>query len=159
MNPNAATGFFLFLSLSALAPAALAADALAAVKSVHIESLGAKPGSADLVKDLTRELQKTAGLRLAKAGEPANAAVRGDGEIWIRGYLSLNPRAGSGPGRGAPIYGGYLSVELRDGANAVLWSYLATVHTGATDAARDLSRQVAKALKMAIAKAARKDQP
>jgi hypothetical protein len=146
-------------SLVTVASAGLAADPLAAVKSVRVETLGSKPGSADVLKELDRELQKTAGLHLAPAAGDADATIRGDCEIWVRGYVSLNPRAGTGPGRGTPVYGGFLSVELRGRNNAVLWSYLATPHPGASDAARDLSRQVARSLKLALEKAARKDQP
>jgi hypothetical protein len=149
----------LLVSLVTVASAALAADPLAAVKSVRIETLGSKPGSAEVLKELDHELQKTAKLRVADAAGEADATIRGDCEIWVRGYVSLNPRAGSGPGRGTPVYGGFLSVELRDRHNAVLWSYLATPHAGSSDAARDLSRQVARSLKEALEKAARKDQP
>jgi hypothetical protein len=151
-----ALGFF--ASLVTVTSAGLAADPLAAVKSVRVETLGSKPGAADVVKELDRELRKTAGLQVADAGN-ADATIRGDCEIWVRGYVSLNPRAGSGPGRGTPIYGGFLSVELRDRQNGVLWSYLATPHAGTADAARDLSRQVARSLKLALEKAARKDHP
>ena len=146
-------------ALAALASSALGADPLSAVKSIRVESLGARPCSNELAKDLDHEFHKVSGLRLAPSPNQADAIVRGECQVWIRGYVSLNPRAGSGPGRGTPIYGGYLSVELRDQHNAVLWSYLATVHTGTSDAGKDLSRQVAKALKLALEKAARKEQP
>jgi phosphate transport system substrate-binding protein len=48
------------------------------------------------------------------------------------------------PADGKPVYGGYLSVELRDLKGATLWSDLVTPGAGADDVARDLSRKIAK---------------
>lgn len=138
----------LLLCVAGLAPGA----SLSSVKTVYIETLGTKPGASDLAKRLAGELEKTAGLRLTANKDLADAYVQGDGEIWTRGHISLNPRAGNAPGRGQPVHGGVLSVELRGRDNSVLWSYLATPHSGAADVPKDLSRQVAKSLKTAIDK-------
>ncbi len=130
----------------------VSAASLSSVKTVYIETLGSKPGAADMTKRLATELEKTAGLRLATSKDLADAYIHGDMEIWIRGHISLNPRAGDAATHGQPIYGGVLSVELRGRDNSVLWSYLATLHAGGGDVEKDLSRQVAKSLKTAIAK-------
>ena len=121
--------------------------------TVYVDSLGAKPGATDLQKRLTVELRNVSGIRVTSIEANADAVIRGDGEIWTRGYYSLNPRAGNGPGRGRPVLGGFLSVELQSRSDGVLWSYLATPHPGAEDVELDLARQVAKNLKLAIAKA------
>ena len=44
------------------------------------------------------------------------------------------------------MYGGYVSVELKDRAGVTLWSYLATPHTGSKNIAHDLSKDVVKHL-------------
>jgi hypothetical protein len=58
----------------------------------------------------------------------------------------LNPRAGTSPTNGQAVYGGYISVELKDRAGVTLWSYLATPRSGSKDIARDLSKDVVKHL-------------
>jgi len=67
----------------------------------------------------------------------------GGGEIWVKGYRSLNPRSGRSPSNGTPVYAGYLSVELRDRNGETIWSYLATPGPS-TDVAKDLSKRIAK---------------
>jgi hypothetical protein len=125
---------------------------LSNVKTIYIETLGTKPGSSELTKKLATELEKTAGLHLVKTKDQADAYIHGDGEIWIRGHISLNPRSGTDPHKGQPVYGGLLSVELRGRDNSVLWSYLATPRPGDEDVQKDLIHQVAKGLKIAIEK-------
>ncbi|MGA7415232.1 MAG: hypothetical protein WBW33_32470 [Bryobacteraceae bacterium] len=120
--------------------------------TVYVESLGAKPGAADLKKQLTEELRSVSGIHVVNNESKADAVIRGEGEIWIRHYYSLNPRAGNGPGHGRPVLGGFLSVELQSRSDGILWSYLATPHVGAEDVEQDLAKQVAKGLKIAIAK-------
>jgi hypothetical protein len=118
--------------------------------AVYVDSLGAKPGAADLQKQLTEELRNLSGIHVVNNESTADAVIRGEGEIWVRHYYSLNPRAGNGPGQ--PVLGGFLSVELQSRTDGVLWSYLATPHVGAEDVEQDLAKQVAKGLKLAIAK-------
>jgi len=120
--------------------------------TVYVDSLGAKPGAADLQKQLSEELRSVSGIHVVNSESKADAVIRGEGEIWTRAYYSLNPRAGNGPGHGRPVLGGFLSVELQSRSDGVLWSYLATPHAGAEDVQQDLAKQVAKGLKLAIAK-------
>ena len=121
--------------------------------TVYVDSLGGKPGAADLQKQLTEELRKVSAIHVASKESKADAVIRGEGEIWTRSYYSLNPRSGNAPGRGRPVLGGFLSVELQSRSDGILWSYLATPHPGVEDVEQDLAKQVAKNLKLAIAKA------
>jgi hypothetical protein len=121
---------------------------------VYVGSLGSKPGAVDLQKQLTEELRKVSGIRVVSSEAKADAVIQGQGEVWARGYYSLNPRAGNAPGRGQPILGGFLSVELVSRSDGVLWSYLAAPHPGAEDVEQDLAKQVTRNLKLAIMKAA-----
>jgi hypothetical protein len=120
--------------------------------TVYVESLGVKPGADDLKKQLTEELRSVSGIHVVNNESKADAVIRGEGEIWIRHYYSMNPRAGNSPAHGKPALGGFISVELQSRSDGILWSYLATPHPGAEDVELDLAKQVAKGLKLAIAK-------
>ncbi len=76
----------------------------------------------------------------------ADAVVAGDGETWIKGYRSLNPRSGRLPSNGDPVYAGFLSVELKDTRGDTLWSYLVTLGPASENISKELSKQVVKHL-------------
>lgn len=107
----------------------------------------------DLKKAVTSQLRKGHEWEVVDTPGKADATLGGKGEIWIRGYYSLNPRAGTSPANGMPVYGGYVSVELKDTRGETLWSYLATLHSNSTNIYRDLSSQVVKHLNADLSKA------
>jgi hypothetical protein len=117
-----------------------------AVKRIFVDDLGNKPELRDMRKDLIAELRKSRLFGVADSAEQADATLTGHGDTWLKGYYSLNPRAGTSPANGQPVYGGYISVELKDRAGATLWSYLATPHASSKNIAHDLSKDVAKHL-------------
>ena len=80
----------------------------------------------------------------------ADAIVSGDGETWIKGYRSLNPRSGRLPANGEPQYAGFLSVELRDTKGETLWSYLVTLGPASENISKDLSKQIVRHLMDAL---------
>lgn len=47
---------------------------------------------------------------------------------------------------GIPIYGGYLSFELRNKTGATLWSYLVTPGISSEDVSRDLAKRIVRHL-------------
>ena len=65
-------------------------------------------------KDLQAELRKSYTFSVAGSAGEADATLTGHGDTWLKGYYSLNPRAGTSPTNGQPVYGGYVSVELKD---------------------------------------------
>jgi hypothetical protein len=88
---------------------------------------------------------------LADSAAESDAALTASGEVYVKGYYSLNPRARSIGEDAHPVYGGYLSVELRGRQNEVLWSYLVTPHRyGPEPVGRNLAVQIAKRLKEAL---------
>lgn len=125
------------------------ATRLADVHRVFL-SFSAKPELAGVSRELARELKKTGEVTLVGSPAEADAVLAGDGDIFIKGYLSLNPRAGTSPSRGEPVRGGFLSVELKAKGNEALWSFLATPRFGSTHIEHDLSRQVVKQLLEAL---------
>ena len=97
---------------------------LSQIKKIYVDSLGAKKGSAELRDALVKRLRKVRGLEVVSTKEDADAVITGTGELWIKGYYTTSPRP-SAYGQN-PIYGGMLSVEVKDKNNETLWSYLVT---------------------------------
>jgi hypothetical protein len=100
---------------------------------------------------LIASLKRLPDVAVVASVADAEATLTGNGEIWIQGYQSLNPRSGRSPADGKPIYRGYLSVELKDSKGDTLWSYLVTPKGGSENISRDLSKQIAKHLAEALA--------
>jgi hypothetical protein len=97
---------------------------LSQIKKIYVDSLGAKKGSTELRDALVKRLRKVRGLEVVSTKEDADAVITGTGELWVKGYYTTNPRP-SAYGQNA-IFGGMLSVEVKDKHNETLWSYLVT---------------------------------
>jgi len=127
------------------------AETLRDVKRVYVEPFADKSGAPELRADLIVELRKSHRLIVVKSPQEADAVISGTGESWIRGYYSLNPRIRSVTGDAHPIYGGYLSVELKGRQSETLWSYLVTPRRlGPEDIGRNLAGQMVRRLVEAL---------
>jgi hypothetical protein len=136
-----------FLWLLAIAPLlGQAPNSLHSVKRIFIDGLGDKPELREVKRALASELRRSEIFSLADSPDQADATLTGHGDTWLKGYYSLNPRAGTSPSNGQPVYGGYVSVELKDRAGVTLWSYLATPHAASRNIAHELSKDVVKHL-------------
>jgi len=138
--------FFLFAALS------LASQAGGGrVKRLYVEAFATKVKAAKLQEDVTEEVRKFHSVTLTRNESDADLILGGGGEIWTRGYRSFSPRSHMKlPTNGTPIYGGYLSVELKNKAGETLWSYLVTPAAGSDDITKDLSKKIAKHLSEAL---------
>jgi len=116
-----------------------------------VEPFTTKAGSDKLHDDLIAELHKLGSISLASSEANADAILGGGGEIWIKGYRSLNPRSGRLPSNGTPVYGGFLSVELRNTRGETLWSYLVTPESTSGDISKDLAKRIVKHVAEALA--------
>ena len=121
-----------------------------ASERLYVQRFATRTGAGKLQQDVVEELRKTKSVVLVSQESDANLILGGGGEIWIRGYRSLNPRSGRLPSDGTPVYDGFLSVELRNPHGITLWSYLVTPGTASPDISKDLSRQIAKHLVEAL---------
>jgi phosphate transport system substrate-binding protein len=119
-------------------------------RSLYVEPFITNAGGEKLRQDLIGALRKLGSMRLVSTESSAELILGGGGEIWIRGYRSLNPRAGRSPSAGTPVYGGYLSVELHDPKGETVWSYLATPGAASADVPKELAKQIAKRLAEAL---------
>jgi phosphate transport system substrate-binding protein len=101
--------------------------------------------------DVTAELRKLNSVSLVPDERNADLILGGGGEIWVRGYRSFSPRSPEKlPSNGVPVYGGYLSVELRNKNGVTLWSDLVTPHEESEDVSKNLAKRIAKNLAQAI---------
>lgn len=123
---------------------------LAGIQRIFVERFAAKTGSDRLREDLITELRRMGSPAIVASEADADAIVSGDGETWIKGYRSLNPRSGRLPANGEPVYAGFLSVELKTTKGDTVWSYLVTLGPASENISKDLSRQLVKHLTDAL---------
>ncbi|HUB79087.1 MAG TPA: phosphate ABC transporter substrate-binding protein PstS [Bryobacteraceae bacterium] len=132
---------------------ALAASTPAAGRRLFVEPFATKTSPDKLRRYVISELSKFPSVSLVDGKSGADEILGGGGEIWVKGYRSLNPRSGRLPSDGTPIYGGYLSVELRNPDGEVVWSYLATPGNDGGDISKDLAKRIAKHVAAALEEA------
>jgi len=116
------------------------------VKRLYVEEFATKAGAEALQQDVALELRKLSTVSLVAHESDADLVVGGGGEIWIRGYRSLNPRSGRLLSNGTPVYTGFLSVELKDNHGMTLWSDLVTPGATPGDVSKDLARRIVRHL-------------
>jgi phosphate transport system substrate-binding protein len=120
-------------------------------RRLYVEAFATEEGAEKLREDVTAELRKLNSVSLVPDQSNADLILGGGGEIWVRGYRSFSPRSHMKlPTNGAPIYGGYLSVELKNKRGVTVWSYLVTPGTPSEDISKDLSKRIAKHLADAL---------
>lgn len=125
------------------------------VKRVYIGSFGDKAESGKLRESLIAEINKHHKLTVVDSPNDADAVLKGSGEVWIKGYYSLNPRVREISEGALPIYGGFLSVELTGKQEEPLWSWLVTPkRTGSGDINRELAQEIVKRLEAACTRGA-----
>jgi phosphate transport system substrate-binding protein len=98
-------------------------DSLAQAKTLYVAPFGGGAEATQIQQSLVRNLAKSR-FNLVQSPQDADAIVRGDAQVWIRGYVAINPHT---PGRDREtVYGGYISLEVVDADGQPLWSWLAT---------------------------------
>ena len=129
---------------------ALAVPAAAAGKRLFVEPFTTKAAPEKLRQYVLAELSKLPAVNLVSSEADADDILGGGGEIWVKGYRSLNPRSGRMPSDGTPVYGGYLAVELKNGKGETWWSYLATPENNTGDVSKELAKRIAKRVAAAL---------
>lgn len=125
---------------------------LSHIHKIYLDTTAAKPDTADLQKHLLDSLRKDRSLEVVPDPIHADAILAITSEIWIKGYVAVNPRA---PGSKFPVYGGFLSAQLIEKDGEPLWSYLVTPSRySAGNIHQDLADQLAKKLSEALHEAA-----
>jgi phosphate transport system substrate-binding protein len=115
----------LILSLScSLNSVAQTAETLAQIKKVYVEPFGQESGANKLRERTIEQLRKKAKLQVVAAPDQADAVVRGNGGLWVVGYVSNDPRSPSNTRQ--PILRGFLSMEVIGRHGDPLWAYMVT---------------------------------
>lgn len=118
---------------------------------LYVEPFVTKSGAEVFQKGVIGELRKLGSVSLAPDESSADLILGGGGEVWIRGYRSFSPRSEMKlPTNGTPVYAGYLAVELKNKNGVTLWSDLVTPGSSSEDAAKDLSKLIAKHVAYAL---------
>lgn len=115
------------------------------LKRIYVEAFATKTDADKLREDVIAELRKLNSVSVTTDESSADLILGGGGETWIRGYHSFSPRSHMKlPTNGTPIYGGYLSVELRDRGGVTVWSDLVTPGEFSDDVSKDLAKKIAR---------------
>lgn len=116
-------------------------------RRLYVEAFATKAGAEKLRGDMTAELRKLNSVSLVPDESNADLVLGGGGEIWVKGYRSFSPRSHMKLStNGTPVYGGFLSVELKNKRGVTVWSYLVTPGAASEDISKDLSKRIAKHL-------------
>src|SRR6516164_3880522 len=100
------------------------AVSLSQVKTIYVEPLAGMNGANQLRESLIKRLEKSGSFQVASDAAQADAVIKGEGGLWVRGYNAINYR--SPAENRVPVYAGYLSVQLVSRDGEPLWSYLVT---------------------------------
>jgi phosphate transport system substrate-binding protein len=127
---------------------AQSADQLFQVKKLYVDSFGAGRGAAQMRDEMLHLLQKSHDVQIVPTPKDADAIVKGTGQIWVTGQVSLSPHSHSATER---TFEGFLSAEVVGKNGDTLWSYLVTPSNfpwkGITN---DLARQMVSKLLAAL---------
>jgi hypothetical protein len=130
--PKAPSGSFgavhsllLLLAVAGLSIAAAAqgVNSLSQARTLYIAPFTGGAEAARIQQSFVRHLEKSR-FQLVQSPQNADAIVKGDGQVWVRGYVAINPRTPTTDRQA--VYGGYLSVEVAGADGQPLWSWLAT---------------------------------
>ena len=123
----------------------LATRSAFAASTLHIfvGTFGDKAGAMMLRDEMAKLLAKQPGVTLVMDATQADFILSGSGETYIRGYIGTNPRVRYLNSDAQPVYGGFLSVELKPPRQDIIWSYLVTPRRlGPRDISANLAGQI-----------------
>jgi phosphate transport system substrate-binding protein len=97
---------------------------LSQTRILYVEPFKSGGSAARFRESLTKHLRRSGRYQLVDTPQTADAIVKGDGQIWVKGHITTDARA-SVTNR-QKVYGGFLSVEIVSKDGDPLWSYLVT---------------------------------
>ncbi len=93
------------------------------VGKIFVEPFDGTQGSMQLHDNVVARL-RGGGVKVVGSEQEADVIVHGMGEVWLKGYVAINPHPAASVRQ--PVYGGYLSLQVANKGGEVLWSYLVT---------------------------------
>jgi phosphate ABC transporter phosphate-binding protein len=122
--------------------------ALPQVRKIYVETFTGKLGNTELRQQIIDNLRNSPTIGVVPDRGDADAVLKGTGELWISGYVSISPHATIS--NASPVYAGFLSSQLVGKNGETLWSSLVTPSRYASSIQRDLSSQLVKQLLLAL---------
>lgn len=98
-------------------------ESLSEARTLYVGAFSGGTESAHLRDSFVRHLARSR-FKLVQSPKDADAVITGTGQIWIRGFIAINPHTPTTDRQ--PVYAGYLSVEVEGANGQPLWSWLAT---------------------------------
>lgn len=127
---------------------------------IFVEPFPNKPGASELRAAVVNLLKKNHSVTVTDNASSAELTVSGSGETYVKGYLGTNPRVRYLNSDARPIYGGFLSLELKNREHDTVWSYLVTPRRfGSEDINRNLAGQIVRKLDEALQAQRKASQP
>ena len=121
------------------------------VRKIYVETFSGNRGAGEIRDEVIDRPKHHSDLTVVDCASQADAVLKGNGEIWISGYIAGNNPRAQANGRN-PIYNEYLSLTLEGGNAQALWSSMVT-RSGSLSAAitSNLAEHGAKLLLTAVA--------
>jgi hypothetical protein len=98
-------------------------DSISQAKTLYVSAFSGGPAVVHLRNSFVKRLSKSR-FRLVQSPQDADAIVTGSGQIWFRGFVSINARTPATDRQA--VYAGYLSIEVTSADGQPLWSSLVT---------------------------------
>lgn len=119
------------------------AHSISQAGTLYVDRFSGGADAVSLREALIRKLSKSR-IHLVQSPSEAGAVLKGAGEVWVEGFISINPRSNDREAE----YGGYLSLQLVGADGQPLWSWLATPDhlTWKSIVVNDLAGRAAKKL-------------
>jgi phosphate ABC transporter phosphate-binding protein len=108
---------------SCTAAGAESIDSLAEVKRVYVPAFTGGPEAAHLRESFMHHIDG-GHFQVVQSPQEADAILHGVGEVWLKGYVSINGRTPSSDRQA--VFAGYLAVEVTGRDGEPLWSWLTT---------------------------------
>ena len=120
---------------------------------IYVEPFGNKSGGG-LRDETIKLLRNQKELIVVTSAADADRVLTGTNETYIKGYLARNPRLRYRNSDSRPVFGGYVSIELKDKQDETVWSYLVTPRRfGNEDINKNLADQIVEKLTQFLASA------
>lgn len=98
-------------------------DSLAQVKKLYVAEFHGGQEAAHMRASFLRHLNSSV-FQIVQSIKYADAVVNGTGEVWLKGFVSMNARTPASDRQA--VYAGYLSIEVTGRDGQPIWSWLAT---------------------------------
>jgi len=94
------------------------------VPKVFVDNFQVETGAQEMREEVIARLRASRRVSLVDNASQADLVVRGDGAVWLKGFVAINPRPSAGSRQ--PVYGGFLSLQVEHPNGQMVWSHMVT---------------------------------